>query len=181
MPGRVSTRSPSNHSRSETRPGAGWCETSGPAVSSAVRTTSRTTTPSARDKATLAGGGGCKIGCTFPNRREQLGKGMDWPSRVTVGSLVIVCLRPIRAAACDSPDGQHDALAAADEMPRQRASDVSTPMIAVVMAPPSVGEHPRRCARRGEAASPRSGESAGRPSSGPVHIRSVPAGALLDH
>jgi hypothetical protein len=37
------------------------------------------------------------------------------------------------AAACDSPDGQHDALAAADEMPRQRASDVSTPMIAVVM------------------------------------------------
>jgi hypothetical protein len=35
---------------------------------------------------------------------------------MTVGSLVIVRLRPIRAAACDSPDGQHDALAAADEI-----------------------------------------------------------------
>jgi hypothetical protein len=41
---------------------------------------------------------------------------------MTVGSLVIVCLRPIRAAACDSPDGQHDALAAADEMPRRDAA-----------------------------------------------------------
>jgi hypothetical protein len=41
--------------------------------------------------------------CTFPKRREQLGQGKDSPSRMTVGSLVIVCLRPIRAAACDSP------------------------------------------------------------------------------
>jgi hypothetical protein len=30
---------------------------------------------------------------TFPNRREQLGLGTDSPSRMTVGSLVTVCLR----------------------------------------------------------------------------------------
>ena len=99
---------------------------------------------------------------------------------MTVGSLVIVCLRPIRAAACDSPDGQHDALAAADEMPRQRASDVSRPMIAVVMSSSDRWGAPSPSAlRRGEAASPRSGDSAGRPSSGPVRIRGVPVGALL--
>jgi hypothetical protein len=46
---------------------------------------------------------GARSACTFPKRREQLGQGTDSPSRMTVGSLVIVCLRPIWAAACDSP------------------------------------------------------------------------------
>jgi hypothetical protein len=56
-------------SRNETRPSARWCETSSravtPRISSAVNTTSRTTTLSARDRTATAAGGACTTGVFF--------------------------------------------------------------------------------------------------------------------